>query len=171
MSRKSGPSQQLAAALLATVFAVAPMAVQFDGGLGSFSLKAASAAAKDGGGDHSGSGGSGSGSGGSGSGSGSSGDGGSGSGSGDSSGESDDSGDGGARRDTEQSGHRAGTAYIGPNGEKVRIRGRSVEVEYPDGWREQVVDGVLRIWDPRGRRVIERPATAQDGQRISALTR
>jgi hypothetical protein len=178
MSTVSGSTQQLAAALLAVAFAAAPIAVRFDGAA-PFLLKTSAAVAKDGGGDHSGSGGSGSGGSGSGgsgsSGSGGSGSGGSDSGSGSSSGSGSDGGSSGGPDDGSRSAERSGrggeAAHIGPNGERVRIRGRGVEIDYPDGWREEMVDGALRIWDPRGRKVIERPATRKDHERISALTR
>lgn len=61
------------------------------------------------------------------------------------------------------------SGHLGPNGERVEIRGSSIEVIYPDGWKEEVKNGRYELHDPAGRTVIERAATSEDLIRMRAL--
>lgn len=53
----------------------------------------------------------------------------------------------------------------------AEVRGDTVEVAYPDGWHESLKRGRLRLRDPDGRLVVDRPATAEDRRRIRAYLR
>lgn len=134
---------------------------------GLVSIEFSAALAKDG------SGNSGSGSSGSGSGSGGSGSGSSGSGSGsDRSGSGSDHGGSGDDGGSDDSGSgNSGSSHRGPNGERVEIRGGSIEVIYPDGWREEVRNGRFELQDPAGRTVVKRAATSEDLIRMRSLAR
>lgn len=50
----------------------------------------------------------------------------------------------------------------------AELHGDSIEVVYPDGWRESLKEGRLRLRDPDGRLVVDRAATAEDRRRIRA---
>jgi len=126
----------------------------------------AAAVAKDGGGSHSGSGSGGS----SGSGGGSSGDTGgsaggasSGSGSGNSGSGSGDRAGGGKGTPGDSSGD--GDRHMRA---EDRRQGDGLDLSYPDGFREQIRNGILELDDPSGRPVIKRPATAKDYARLRA---
>ena len=111
-----------------------------------------------GGGGNSGSGGGGLGGGGN-SGSGNSGSGGSGSG-----GSGGNSGSGGRG-----SGHVSSGHYDGANGARIEVEGDSIEITYPDGWKEELEGSRYELKDPYGRTVIERPATPADRTRMEAV--
>jgi hypothetical protein len=49
--------------------------------------------------------------------------------------------------------------------------GGDAEVVYPDGWKEEIHDGIFELRDPDGRKVMERRATAADIARMRALSR
>jgi len=57
----------------------------------------------------------------------------------------------------------------GPHGERIEIRGSSIAIIYPDGFREAIRNGVLELTDPQGRRVVRRRANGNDLSRIRAL--
>jgi len=158
---------------LTALLIIAPDHIQ--SGLDHVSLGMMLAAAKDG---NSGSGSgssSGSGSGGdSGSNSGSSG------GSGDSGSGSGNSGPGGSGDDggSDGSGDRKGSDdqsgrghHIGPSGENIEVRGNRIQVIYPNGWKEELKDGLFEMRDPVGRIVVKRSATLKDRARMRLLLR
>lgn len=101
-------------------------------------------------------------------------DGGSGDGSHDGGGDSDggDSGHGGGPGpshsdnddDNGGSGHKTGQG-----GERIKINGNRIEVVYPNGWKEEVRNGIFEMHDPAGRLVIRRTATAKDRNRLKSL--
>ncbi len=53
---------------------------------------------------------------------------------------------------------------------KVEIAGDRVEVTFPDGTRQEIEGGRFEQKDARGRTLVERPATAADLDRLSALS-
>ena len=61
-------------------------------------------------------------------------------------------------------GHRSGR-----HGETINVRGDLIKVIYPDGFREELEDGVLELKDPSGRTVVKRRATADDIARLRRL--
>jgi hypothetical protein len=70
------------------------------------------------------------------------------------------------RKDRQQLNRKS---LYGPHGEKIEIRGSSIAIIYPDGFREAIRNGVLELTDPQGRRVVRRPANGSDLNRIRAL--
>ncbi len=185
----------LASTALAMIITGTPATVDFDADTGAVAIKPILALAKGGGdsdGDSSGSGSggsddgdsSGSGSGGSddsdSSGSGS--DGGddsdnSGPGSGDDddhdnsgpgSGDDDDHdnsgpGSGGSQSSSSESGE---TEFVLSDGTTVEVSGDDIEVEFANGWKEEIEDGQYEMKDPSGNTVVERPATQADRDRL-----
>jgi len=173
-----------------------PMTLDIEPGDGSAFVKLSAAHAESGsgsdggGGDSSGSGGgdsSGSDSSGSGAGD-NSGSGSSGSGGGDSSGtgsggsggrnsgpgrEGDDGGNSGPGRGGDEGGNRPGGGddrgrhHVDPaTGAKVEVEGSKIEIVFPDGWKEELENGIYELKDPSGRTVVERPATPEDVARM-----
>jgi hypothetical protein len=129
-------------------------------------LLSSSAAAKDGESSNSGSGGGGnSGSNGGGGSSGSGGGGNSGSGGG-------NSGRGGGDDDgRDDGGHHGGDrgSRRGPDGERIEYDGRRIRIIYPNGFREEIADGIFEMRDAVGRRIVRRRATPEDYARMRAL--
>jgi hypothetical protein len=140
---------------------------------------ASSAAARNGG-DNSGSGGGGSDDSGSGGGN-------SGHGGGDDDGD-DNSGRGGGDDDEGDSGENSGPGggddddryendfgypdghYVdGDTGARIEVDGGKIKIVYPDGWKEELENGIFELKDPSGRTVIERRATGEDVARLRAI--
>ena len=112
-----------------------------------------------GGGDDSGGGGGGDDSGGGGGG-GDSGGGGDNSGPGSDDGGGDGDGDGdGASGSPEQE-------FTTADGTKIEVSGNDIEVEFANGWKEEIEDGQFEMKDPSGNTVVERPATEEDRARL-----
>lgn len=161
-------------ASVAIAFAIAPLHIVVT--KTSAGLEPASAFAKNGGhGSGSGSGGghgSGSGSGGghsSGSGSGGSKDN-SGPGNGDDRGSDDNSGHGRGNeddRDRDDDRNVARDEHVNPaTGVRVEVEGNNIEVEFPDGTKEEIENGRFERKNELGRTIVERPATARDVARL-----
>jgi hypothetical protein len=51
---------------------------------------------------------------------------------------------------------------------KVESEGTSLEVEYADGWKEEIENGRYELKDPGNETVVERPATQADIDRLSS---
>jgi len=51
----------------------------------------------------------------------------------------------------------------------ARVNGTSIDVRYNDGWRETVSGNRYRLYDPNGRRVMERSAVRDDFRRLRAV--
>ena len=60
-------------------------------------------------------------------------------------------------------------AAIGSQVSSVEVAGGAIEVRYATGWREELAAGRYELKDPNNLTVVERPATADDRQRIQAL--
>lgn len=123
--------------------------------------------------DNSGSGSSNSGSGSSNSGSGSSN---SGSGSGDDDHDDDDDDDNGRRGGRNGGRDDRGTSSAGIPAKfgfvvKAEVQGNHIEIGYSDGWKEEVEDGRYELKNPANRTVVQRPATQDDINRLSATAR
>jgi hypothetical protein len=54
-------------------------------------------------------------------------------------------------------------------GARIEIDGRKIEIVYPDGWKEELENGIFELKDPSGRTVIERRATREDVARLRAI--
>jgi hypothetical protein len=54
---------------------------------------------------------------------------------------------------------------------KAEVAGGNLEVTYSRGWKEEIENGRYELKDPANRTVIERPATAADRARLSAIIR
>jgi len=50
----------------------------------------------------------------------------------------------------------------------AKANGNSIEIRYSDGWRESVNGDRYRLFDPKGRRVVERPVVRDDIRRLRA---
>ncbi|MER9298430.1 hypothetical protein NKI38_18305 [Mesorhizobium sp. M0621] len=151
--RGSIPARYRWLALRATsalALAIAPCQLAFHGSAPG--IVAAAAHAKDGG--NSG------GSGGNGGNSGNSGAGGGNNGAGNAHGGTDNSGSGNGG---------AGRHVNAATGDKVEVDGNKIEVEHPDGIREEIENGRFEMKDALGRTIVERPATADDFSRLEAL--
>jgi hypothetical protein len=158
----------LAATVAAILTAVRPLVPDGFGGANPFD--APSAAARKGG-DNSGSGsGGGGGDDNSGSGSDNSGpgggdDGGNGGDNNSGPGGGDDDGD----NDDDDSGRSDGRYIDGATGARIEVDGGNIEIVYPDGWKEELENGIFELKDPAGRTVIERRATREDVARLRAI--
>ncbi|MER9306934.1 hypothetical protein NKJ06_31330 [Mesorhizobium sp. M0293] len=151
--RGSIPTRYRWLALRATsalALAIAPCQLAFHGSAPG--IVAAAAHAKDGG--NSG------GSGGNGGNSGNSGAGGGNNGGGNAHGGTDNSGSGNGG---------TGRHVNAATGDKVEVDGNKIEVEHPDGIREEIENGRFEMKDALGRTIVERPATADDFSRLEAL--
>ncbi len=108
----------------------------------------------------------------------------SGSGGGDNSGHGggDDGGDGGDGGDNsgpgggdDNDGHGDDFGYPdghyvdGDTGARIEVYGGKIEIVYPDGWKEELENGIFELKDPSGRTVIERRATREDVARLRAI--
>ena len=64
---------------------------------------------------------------------------------------------------------------VGTPGDRTPTRyersAEGIEVTYADGWREELESGRYELKDPQNRTVVERPATRQDYERLSAIPR
>ena len=78
----------------------------------------------------------------------------------DQSGDDDNGGDDG--RDGEEHVNSA-------TGDKVEIDGSNIEVEHPDGTKEEIERGRYEMKDASGRTIVERPATDADRARLEAM--
>jgi hypothetical protein len=54
-------------------------------------------------------------------------------------------------------------------GDKVEINGSNIEVEHPDGTKEEIERGRYEMKDASGRTIVERPATDADRARLEAM--
>jgi hypothetical protein len=54
-------------------------------------------------------------------------------------------------------------------GDKVEIDGSKIEVEHPDGTKEEIERGRYEMKDASGRTIVERPATDADRARLEAM--
>ena len=80
--------------------------------------------------------------------------------------------DRGSSRGRGDDGNAGASSYRrGGNGELIEVQGNRVQVTYPGGWREGVLNGTFELRDPKGRTVVKRPATATDRARLQALSR
>ncbi|PZV34842.1 hypothetical protein [Mesorhizobium kowhaii] len=130
----------------ALALAIAPCQLTFHGPAPG--IVAASALAKDSGHDSGGGGGSGSG------------------GSGNSnSGNVGDGGYSGSGGGDDEEGDHVNAA----TGDRVEVEGNKIEVEHPDGIKEEIENGRFEMKDALGRTIVERPATANDISRLQAL--
>ena len=161
-----GPQRMLLKTSVAIAFAIAPLHLVLSPT--SADLEPASAFAKNGGGNSSGSG-----SGGHSSGSGSGGGNNSGPGSGDDHGGGDNSGSGSGNDDDNGRNNDRnddGDEHVNPaTGVRVEIEGNNIEVEFPDGTKEEIEAGRFERKNALGRTIVERPATQADFVRLRAL--
>ena len=90
-------------------------------------------------------------------------------------GHSDDHGGHGRGRDDRPSGTPGGGTVgggaAGSRPTEIERSARGIEVSYADGWREELENGRYELKDAQGRTVIERRATTEDMQRLSAFSR
>lgn len=169
-STHSRVGMMLLKASVAMAFAIAPLNIVVS--QTSAGLELASAFAKNGGNSS----GSGSG-GGSSSGSGSGGGGGShdnsGPGSGDDRGNDDNSGPGRGNdddRDRDNDRNDVRDEHVNPaTGVRVEVEGNNIEVEFPDGTKEEIENGRFERKNALGRTIVERPATTRDVARLRAF--
>ncbi len=54
---------------------------------------------------------------------------------------------------------------------KAEVAGNHIEIGYSDGWKEEVEDGRYELKNPSNRTVVQRPATQDDINRLSATAR
>ena len=54
---------------------------------------------------------------------------------------------------------------------KAEVAGNHIEIGYSDGWKEEVEDGRYELKNPSNRTVVQRPATEDDINRLSATAR
>jgi hypothetical protein len=66
-------------------------------------------------------------------------------------------------------GYSDGHYVDGDTGARIEIDGGKIEIVYPDGWKEELEDGIFELKDPSGRTVIERRATGEDVARLRAI--
>jgi hypothetical protein len=66
-------------------------------------------------------------------------------------------------------GRRGGHHIDRATGAKIEVEGNSIEIVYPDGWKEELENGIFELKDPSGRTVIERRATRRDIARLRAI--
>ena len=66
-------------------------------------------------------------------------------------------------------GHPDGHYLDGATGAKIEVGGGKIEIMYPDGWKEELENGIFELKDPSGRTVIERRATREDVARLRAI--
>ncbi|HWT31352.1 MAG TPA: hypothetical protein VN240_10055, partial [Propylenella sp.] len=84
-------------------------------------------------------------------------------------------GDGGRRGGDDDAARRdddgdRGQHHIDPaTGAKVEVEGNKIEIVFPDGWKEELENGIYELKDPSGRTVVERPATAEDVARMQDI--
>jgi hypothetical protein len=139
----------------AVVLTIAPYRFTFDGAarIGPAGVHAEDGGGHSGGGDGGGDGGDGDGGGGD-----------SGDGGGDGGG--DDGGDGGH----EGGSTGPGNGHVNPaTGDRVSIRGNTVQVVHLDGLKEKIENGRFVMKDALGRTIVERAATAADLARLKGL--
>lgn len=90
-------------------------------------------------------------------------------------GHSDDHGGHGRGRDDRPSGTPGGGTVgggaAGSRPTEIERSARGIEVSYADGWREELENGRYELKDAQGRTVVERRATTEDMQRLSAFSR
>lgn len=90
-------------------------------------------------------------------------------------GHSDDHGGHGRGRDDRPSGTAGGGTVgggaAGSRPTEIERSARGIEVSYADGWREELENGRYELKDAQGRTVVERRATTEDMQRLSAFSR
>jgi hypothetical protein len=86
--------------------------------------------------------------------------------------ESDGGDDSSDRSGDDDSGddNRDGEEHVNSaTGDKVEIDGSNIEVEHPDGIKEEIEDGRYEMKDASGRTIVERPATDADRARLEAM--
>jgi hypothetical protein len=66
-------------------------------------------------------------------------------------------------------GGRDGHHIDGATGARIEVEGGNIEIVYPDGWKEELENGIFELKDPSGRTVIERRATSEDIARLRAI--
>jgi hypothetical protein len=66
-------------------------------------------------------------------------------------------------------GRRDGHHIDAATGAKIEVEGGKIEIVYPDGWKEELENGIFELKDPSGRTVIERRATREDVARLRAI--
>lgn len=90
-------------------------------------------------------------------------------------GHADDHGGHGRGRDDRPSGTAGGGTVgggaAGSRPTEIERSARGIEVSYADGWREELENGRYELKDAQGRTVVERRATTEDMQRLSAFSR
>ena len=90
-------------------------------------------------------------------------------------GHSGDHGGHGRGRDDRPSGTAGGGTVgggaAGSRPTEIERSARGIEVSYADGWREELENGRYELKDAQGRTVVERRATTEDMQRLSAFSR
>lgn len=90
-------------------------------------------------------------------------------------GHADDHGGHGRGRDDRPSGTPGGGTVgggaAGSRPTEIERSARGIEVSYADGWREELENGRYELKDAQGRTVVERRATTEDMQRLSAFSR
>lgn len=90
-------------------------------------------------------------------------------------GRADDHGGHGRGRDDRPSGTAGGGTVgggaAGSRPTEIERSARGIEVSYADGWREELENGRYELKDAQGRTVVERRATTEDMQRLSAFSR
>ena len=64
-----------------------------------------------------------------------------------------------------------GGGAAGSRPTEIERSARGIEVSYADGWREELENGRYELKDAQGRTVVERRATTEDMQRLSAFSR
>lgn len=67
---------------------------------------------------------------------------------------------------------RRGSEHVEPRtGSRVEVSGNHIEIVHPNGWKEELENGIYEIKDPQGRTVTERRATSEDLARVHAFAR
>jgi len=92
--------------------------------------------------------------------------------SGDGGGESDSDGggdDGAGQSGGHESDDRGGGsgAVMRSGADASRVSGEKAETFYKGGWLERIIRGRYQLFDPRGRTVVDRPATSRDRARFA----
>jgi hypothetical protein len=73
-------------------------------------------------------------------------------------------------RDRDDDRNDARDEHVNPaNGVRVEIEGNNIEVEFPDGTKEEIENGRFERKNALGRTIVERPATARDVSRLRAF--
>lgn len=63
-----------------------------------------------------------------------------------------------------------GSEHVNPDtGVKFKIKGKDIEVRYPNGMREEIHNGLYEMKDRWGRRIVKRSATPADRVRLIAI--